>query len=76
MVESVKERVEKALDELRPQLRADGGDIELVEVNNGVVSVKMKGTCAGCPMSMMTLKNGVERYIKKKIPEIASVEAA
>lgn len=76
MVESVTKRVEKALDELRPQLRADGGDIELVEVNNGVVTVKMKGTCAGCPMSMMTLKNGVERYIKKKIPEIASVESA
>ncbi len=75
MKEAVKDKVEKALKELRPQLQADGGDIELVEVENGIVKVKMKGACAGCPMSTMTLKRGVESFLKKKIPEIARVEA-
>ena len=75
MKETVKDRVEKALEQLRPQLQADGGDIELVEVKNGVVKVKMKGACAGCPMSTMTLQWGVESFLKKKIPEIAMVEA-
>jgi Fe-S cluster biogenesis protein NfuA len=75
MKETVKDRVGKALEQLRPQLQADGGDIELVEVKNGVAKVKMKGACAGCPMSTMTLKLGVERFLKKKIPEIARVEA-
>jgi Fe-S cluster biogenesis protein NfuA len=75
MNETVKDRVGKALEQLRPQLQADGGDIELVEVKNGVAKVKMKGACAGCPMSTMTLRLGVERFLKKKIPEIARVEA-
>ena len=75
MKETVKDRVGKALEELRPQLQADGGDIELVQVKNGVVKVKMKGACAGCPMSTMTLQLGVESFLKKKIPEIARVEA-
>lgn len=75
MEETIKERVEKALEELRPRLQADGGDIELLEVDHGVVKVKMKGACAGCPMSTMTLKMGVEQYLKKKIPEIIRVEA-
>ena len=75
MEETVKDRVGKALEELRPQLQADGGDIELVEVKNGIVKVKMKGACAGCPMSTMTLQLGVESFLKKKIPEIARVEA-
>jgi len=75
MKETVKDRVGKALEQLRPQLQADGGDIELVEVKNGVVKVKMKGACAGCPMSTMTLQWGVESFLKKKIPEIARVEA-
>ena len=75
MKETVKDRVEKALEQLRPQLQADGGNIELVEVKNGVVKVKMKGACAGCPMSTMTLQWGVESFLKKKIPEIAKVEA-
>jgi Fe-S cluster biogenesis protein NfuA len=75
MKETVKDRVGKALEQLRPQLQADSGDIELVEVKNGVVKVKMKGACAGCPMSTMTLQWGVERFLKKKIPEIARVEA-
>ncbi len=75
MKETLKDRVGKMLEELRPQLQADGGDIELVEVENGIVKVKMKGACAGCPMSTMTLKRGVESFLKKKIPEIARVEA-
>jgi len=75
MEETVKDRVGKALAELRPQLQADGGDIELVGVEHGIVKVKMKGACAGCPMSTMTLKRGVENFLKKKLPEIARVEA-
>ncbi len=75
MKEAVKDKVEKALKELRPQLQADGGDIELVEVENGIVKVKMKGACAGCPMSTMTLQWGVENFLKKKIPGIVRVEA-
>jgi len=75
MEETVKDKVEKALKELRPNLQADGGDIELLGVENGVVKVKMKGACVGCPMSTMTLQWGVENFLKKKIPEIVKVEA-
>jgi len=75
MKETVKDRVEKALEELRPQLQADGGDIELLEVEKGVVKVKMKGACAGCPMRTMTLQLGVENFLRKRIPEIVRVEA-
>jgi Fe-S cluster biogenesis protein NfuA len=75
MVGTVKNQVEAALEELRPRLQADGGDIEFMGVNEGVVKVKLKGACAGCPMSTMTLKMGVESYLKKKIPEIVRVEA-
>jgi len=75
MKETVKDKVEKALKELRPQLQADGGDIELVKVEKGVVKVKMKGACAGCPMSTVTLQLGVENFLKKKIPGIVKVEA-
>jgi len=69
----MKERVEDVLDEIRPMLRADGGDVELVDVNDGVVKVRLQGACAGCPMSQMTLRNGIERVLKEKIPEIQSV---
>jgi len=75
MEETLEDRVEKALGELRPQLQADGGDIELLGVDQGVVKVRLKGACAGCPMSTMTLKMGVEQHLKKKIPEIVKVEA-
>jgi len=75
MDETVRDRVEKALEELRPQLQADGGDIELLGVENGIVKVRMKGACAGCPMSTMTLQWGVEKFLKKKIPEIVRVDA-
>jgi Fe-S cluster biogenesis protein NfuA len=72
----MKEQVKQVLDKIRPMLQADGGDVELVDVENGIVKVKLKGACSGCPMSQMTLKNGIERLIKKEIPEIKSVESA
>jgi Fe-S cluster biogenesis protein NfuA len=71
----MKKKVENALNEIRPMLQADGGDVELVEVDGNVVKVRLQGACAGCPMSQMTLKNGIERVLKEKIPEIESVEA-
>ncbi len=69
------EKVEKALDKIRPALIADGGNVELVEVKDGVVKVKLTGACAGCPMSQMTLKMGIERSLKSEIPEIKEVVA-
>ena len=71
----IKEKVEKALNDVRPSLQADGGDVELVDVENNILKVRLKGACAGCPMSQMTLKHGIERYLKKMIPEIVSVES-
>lgn len=70
----IKEKVEQAIREIRPRLQADGGDIELTGIENGVAKVKLKGACAGCPMSTMTIKWGVENFIKKKVPEITKVE--
>ena len=69
------EKVQAVIDKVRPMLQADGGDVELIEVDGGVVKVRLKGACAGCPMSQMTLKNGIERMLKKEIPEIESVES-
>lgn len=71
----MKEEIAQALEEVRPQLQIDGGDIELVDVEDGVVKVRLTGSCAGCPMSQMTLKWGVENYLKKKVPGVKSVEA-
>ncbi|MEM2108033.1 MAG: NifU family protein [Candidatus Bathyarchaeia archaeon] len=75
MSETVEAKVQKALAEIKPQIQADGGDIDLVSVENGTVKVRLRGACAGCPMSMLTLKQGVERVIKAKVPEIKRVEA-
>ena len=73
---TLKEQVSKSLMIVRPSLQADGGDVELVDVNDeGVVSVRLVGACRGCPMSTMTLKMGIERILKEQIPEIKSVEA-
>ena len=73
----MKERVQEVIDKIRPMLKADGGDVELVDVGeDGVVKVRLQGACAGCPMSQMTLKNGIERLLKKEIPEVKSVESA
>lgn len=71
----MKENVEKVLQKIRPSLQADGGDIELVDIQDGVVKVKLTGACGGCPMSQMTLKMGVERVLKEEVPEVKAVEA-
>jgi Fe-S cluster biogenesis protein NfuA len=70
----LKEQVEKALDDVRPALQADGGDIELVDVVDGVVQVRLQGHCAGCPMSQMTLTLGVEKHLKNVVPGVERVE--
>ncbi|MCL4370719.1 MAG: NifU family protein [Chloroflexi bacterium] len=69
------EKVTKVLEAIRPGLQMDGGDIELVGVEGGVVKVRLTGACSGCPMSMMTLQMGVERAIKREVPEVVRVEA-
>ena len=71
----MKEKIEKALDLIRPYLKADGGDVEVIEVTDGTVKVRLTGTCGGCPMSTMTLKNAVERAIKQEVPEVKTVVA-
>jgi len=71
----IEDNVKAVIEKIRPALQADGGDIELVGVEDGVVKVRLKGACAGCPMSQMTLKMGVEQSLKKEIPEVKSVEA-
>jgi Fe-S cluster biogenesis protein NfuA len=71
----MREKVEKVIDQIRPNLQADGGDIELVDVTaDGVVKVKLQGACHGCPGAAMTLKMGVERMLKANVPEVTSVE--
>lgn len=70
----MKEEVTKILDKVRPSLQADGGDVELVEITeDGVVKVKLQGACAGCPMSTMTVKNGIERVLKEHVPGVKEV---
>ncbi len=70
----MKAEVEKVIKEIQPNLRADGGDIELVDVTeDGIVKVKLKGACAGCPLSMITIKFGVERYLKARVPQVKKV---
>lgn len=71
----MKEKVEASINKIRPFLQRDGGDIQLVDVVDGVVKVKLQGACGSCPMSMMTLKMGVEKQIKQDIPEIKEVVA-
>lgn len=69
----MQDKVEEILKRIRPNLQADGGDVEIVDVSDGIVSVKLTGACAGCPMSTMTLKNGIERLLKEELPEIKEV---
>jgi Fe-S cluster biogenesis protein NfuA len=71
---TLRERVEAALEKVRPNLQRDGGDIELLDVVDGVAKVKLQGACAGCPMSQMTLAWGVEQALRKEVPEILRVE--
>ncbi|HXY74321.1 MAG TPA: NifU family protein [Dehalococcoidales bacterium] len=68
-----KENVTAILDQIRPALQADGGDVELIDVVDGTVKVRLTGHCAGCPMSTMTLKMGIERFLKQRLPEIKEV---
>ncbi len=71
----MKEKVVKVLERIRPALVADGGNVELVDVKDGTVQVKLTGACAGCPMSTMTLKMGIEKLMKEEIPEVKEVVA-
>ena len=71
----MREKVEEALARIRPALQADGGDVELMDVKEGVVTLKLTGACGGCPMSTMTLRHGIERVIKEQVPEIKEVLA-
>ena len=68
------EKIQTVLNKIRPMLQQDGGDVELVGIEGKTVKVKLQGACAGCPMSQMTLKNGIEKLLKKEIPEIEAVE--
>ena len=71
---AIQEKVQEALEKVRPQLQADGGDVELVGVDGqGQVSVRLTGACGGCPMSQMTLKMGIEKVLKSEVPEVSSV---
>jgi len=71
----MREKVEAALAKIKPALQADGGDVELVDVKDGVVKLKLKGACSGCPMSAMTLQLGIERILKEQVPEVKKVVA-
>jgi len=75
MANPIEKRVQEVLDQIRPQIQMDGGDVELVAVEKQTVKVRLTGHCAGCPMSTMTLKNGIEALLKEKIPEIQKVQA-
>ena len=67
--------MEAALEQVRPTLKADGGDVQLIDVKDGVVTLKLTGACGGCPMAAMTLKGGIERVIKEQVPEVKEIVA-
>jgi len=71
----MREKVETALGRIRPALQADGGDVELVDICDGVVSLRLTGACKGCPMATMTLRNGIERILREQVPEVEEVVA-
>jgi Fe-S cluster biogenesis protein NfuA len=71
----MKGKIEAALAKVRPMLLADGGDVQLIDVEDGVVKLKLKGACGGCPMATMTLKGGIERVLKEEVPEVKEVVA-
>jgi len=73
---ATKEEVEKALDEVRPMLMSDGGNVELIDVNDeGVVLVKLQGSCSGCPSATITLRQGIERMVRERVPSVTAVES-
>ena len=71
----MRDKIQAALEQVRPALLADGGDVQLIDVNDGVVTLKLTGACSGCPMATMTLKGGIERVLKEQVPEIKEVVA-
>ena len=71
----MKDEVKKVLEKVRPMLQMDGGDVELVDVKDGIVKVRLQGACHGCPMSQMTLQHGIEMTLKKEVPGVKKVEA-
>jgi len=71
----MREKVEAALSRIRPVLQADGGDVELVDVGDGIVKVKLTGACSGCAMATLTLRAGIERVLKEQVPEVKEVVA-
>ena len=71
----MREKVQAALEQVRPVLLADGGDVQLIDVNDGLVTLRLTGACGGCPMASMTLKDGIERVLKEQVPEIKEVLA-
>ncbi|OIP65518.1 MAG: hypothetical protein CO150_07990 [Nitrospirae bacterium CG_4_9_14_3_um_filter_53_35] len=71
----MREEIEKALEKIRPSLKRDGGNVDLVDVVDGLVKVRLTGACGGCPMSQMTLKNGIEQLLKKEVPGVVGVES-
>jgi len=74
---NIKEKVKALLNDVRPNLQADGGDVELIDISeDGIVKVKLLGACGGCPMAQMTLKMGIEKYLKERIPEVTEVVSA
>ncbi|MEA1994169.1 MAG: NifU family protein [Euryarchaeota archaeon] len=71
----MEEKIKKVLEEVRPSLQRDGGDVAFVGYNDGIVELKLKGACAGCPFSQITIKNYIEKLLKKELPEIKEVKA-
>jgi Fe-S cluster biogenesis protein NfuA len=71
----MREKVQAVLEQVRPALLADGGDVQLIDVNDGVVTLKLTGACSGCPMSTITLRDGIERVLKEQVPEVKEVVA-
>ena len=74
-MDELRKKVEDAISQIRPALQADGGDVELVDFIDGVVQVRLKGACHGCPSAAITLHHGIERFLKERIPEVTGVEA-
>ncbi len=75
MTVDMQARIQQVLDSIRPALQADGGDVEFIDFHDGVVTVRMLGACGGCPMSTMTLKQGIEKRLRAEVPEVQSVES-
>jgi Fe-S cluster biogenesis protein NfuA len=71
----MREKVESALNQIRPALQADGGDVQLIDISQGVITLRLTGACGGCPMAAMTLRRGIEQVLKERVPEVREVIA-